>query len=102
MYYKFKKIFLKETLAIGASGGSTIISGVASTTINILKIGMNIKEAIDFPRLHNQFRPNFTMFEERIPEKLKEGLQERGHYFNNLDWLNVVVTTYLLFLKIIE
>uniref|UniRef100_A0A914LQK1 Gamma-glutamyltransferase n=1 Tax=Meloidogyne incognita TaxID=6306 RepID=A0A914LQK1_MELIC len=81
----------KETLAIGASGGSTIISGVASTTFNILKIGMNIKEAIDFPRLHNQFRPNFTMFEERIPEKLKEGLQERGHYFNNLDWLNVVV-----------
>ncbi|KAL7074793.1 hypothetical protein ACQ4LE_005883 [Meloidogyne hapla] len=81
----------KETLAIGASGGSAIISGVASTTFNILKLGMNIKESIDFPRLHNQFRPNFTMFEEKIPEKLKEGLKERGHNFNNLEWLNVVV-----------
>ncbi|KAF7635911.1 hypothetical protein Mgra_00004631, partial [Meloidogyne graminicola] len=80
-----------ELLAIGASGGSSIISGVASTIFNILGLKMNIKQSIDLPRLHNQFRPNFTFYEKEIPQKLKEGLEERGHKFNNSEWLNVVV-----------
>lgn len=51
-------------LAIGAAGGSKIISAVAQVMIRVLYFLQNIKEAIDAPRIHNQLRPFATFYDE--------------------------------------
>lgn len=57
-----------RVLSVGAAGGSTIISGVAGVAMHVLQQGRSLKEAVDFPRLHNQLRPNVTQFEARFPK----------------------------------
>lgn len=57
----------QEVLSIGAAGGSTIISGVAGAAFHVLHLHHDVKEAIDFPRLHNQLKPNVTEYETRWP-----------------------------------
>lgn len=55
-------------MVVGASGGSTIVSSVAQTVIRSLLFNQTIKEAIDGPRLHNQFIPHSTTYETTIPK----------------------------------
>ncbi len=50
-------------LVTGAAGGSTIITQVLTTIINVLDFKMNIQEAIDAPRFHMQWLPD-TIFME--------------------------------------
>lgn len=59
---------LQEILAVGAAGGSTIISGVAGVALRTLWMNETVKASIDAPRLHNQLRPNITYYENNWPE----------------------------------
>ncbi|KAH9377361.1 hypothetical protein HPB48_022841 [Haemaphysalis longicornis] len=60
-------------LALGGSGGSKITSGVALVAMRVLWMGNNIKQAIDFPRIHHQLIPNKLMAESFFP-KVRTGL----------------------------
>jgi gamma-glutamyltranspeptidase / glutathione hydrolase / leukotriene-C4 hydrolase len=73
LFSKFNiKIFvLKEVTALGGAGGSTIISGVSFVAMKALWMKKDVKYAIDFPRLHNQLKPNVTTYEKRWPKVLK-------------------------------
>lgn len=55
-------------MVIGASGGSKIISAIAKPVIRTLFFNETIKEAIDAPLLHNQFTPDFTQYENHVPQ----------------------------------
>ncbi|CAD5206532.1 unnamed protein product [Bursaphelenchus okinawaensis] len=79
-----------EILSVGAAGGSTIISGVAGTTMHLLETNLNIKESIDFPRLHNQLRPNYTKYEDNFPSGYIKELQKKEHEFQPVKSLTVV------------
>uniref|UniRef100_A0A646QER6 Scol-GGT n=1 Tax=Hemiscolopendra marginata TaxID=943146 RepID=A0A646QER6_9MYRI len=76
-------IFVNEkgdvVMAIGASGGTRITSSVSLTTMRILWMGRNIKEAIDEPRLHHQLIPNEIEVEPRFPKDVLAGLKNIGH-----------------------
>jgi gamma-glutamyltranspeptidase/glutathione hydrolase len=39
--------------AVGSPGGPTIINTVTQIILNIIDFGMNIQQAIDWPRLHH-------------------------------------------------
>ncbi|KAL3111626.1 hypothetical protein niasHT_016138 [Heterodera trifolii] len=80
----------KEVLSIGAAGGSTIISGVAGAALHALRLHANIKRAIDFPRMHNQLKPNVTEVERNMPKAYIDALRERGHTFKTVDTITVV------------
>uniref|UniRef100_A0A915E890 Gamma-glutamyltranspeptidase 1 n=1 Tax=Ditylenchus dipsaci TaxID=166011 RepID=A0A915E890_9BILA len=67
----------KEVLAIGAAGGSQIISSVAGAALHNLWLNKNVKEAIDFPRLHNQLKPNSTEYEPNWPKRYLKALRQR-------------------------
>lgn len=54
-----------EITAIGGAGGSTIISGVSWSAMHALWRKKDVKTAIDFPRIHNQLKPNTTVYEKR-------------------------------------
>ena len=49
--------------AVGARGGPRIISAVLQTVINVIDHDMNIQEAIDAPRIHQQWFPDEVLFE---------------------------------------
>ncbi|XP_077535849.1 scoloptoxin SSD14-like isoform X4 [Haemaphysalis longicornis] len=66
-------------LALGGSGGSKITSGVALVAMRVLWMGNNIKQAIDFPRIHHQLIPNKLMAESFFPKTYEDELRRRGH-----------------------
>uniref|UniRef100_A0A914CF97 Uncharacterized protein n=1 Tax=Acrobeloides nanus TaxID=290746 RepID=A0A914CF97_9BILA len=70
---------VNEISIFGAAGGSTIISTTAAIAWHTLWLNNSIKGALDFPRLHNQYRPNNTQYEERFPIEYVNALRSRGH-----------------------
>ena len=53
----------KPVMVIGTPGGSRIITVVVHCIINVIDYGMNIQEAIDAPRFHQQWLPETTNVE---------------------------------------
>ncbi|HKW63013.1 MAG TPA: gamma-glutamyltransferase [Candidatus Acidoferrum sp.] len=48
----------KPFLVLGAPGGSFIITAVLQVMLNVMDFGMNVQDAIDFPRVHHQWKPD--------------------------------------------
>src|SRR5205814_2115758 len=55
----------KPVMLIGAAGGSRIITVVVHCILNVIDYGMNIQDAIDAPRFHQQWLPETTSLEDR-------------------------------------
>ncbi len=53
----------KPVLVVGTPGGSHIITAVVHTIMNVIDYGMNIQEAVDAPRFHQQWLPESTTVE---------------------------------------
>ena len=51
-------------MVIGSPGGSRIITTVAQTISNVIDFNMNIREAIEAPRIHHQWKPDAIFFED--------------------------------------
>ncbi|XP_065280221.2 scoloptoxin SSD14-like isoform X1 [Dermacentor albipictus] len=66
-------------MVIGGSGGSKIITAVALVSMRALWQSGNIKEAIDYARLHEQLTPDDVMVEPQYPETYARQLEEKGH-----------------------
>ncbi len=54
----------KPLMVIGASGGSRIITVVTLCILNVVDYDMNIQDAIDTPRFHQQWLPETTSVED--------------------------------------
>ncbi len=73
-------------LVIGTPGGSTIITSVYQTILNVIDHGMTMQEAVDAKKIHSQWLPDAVIVEEgaldnkvtRQLEKLGHELRERG------------------------
>ena len=50
----------KTVMVVGTPGGSRIITAVLHTLINAIDYGMNAQEAVDAPRIHQQWLPEAT------------------------------------------
>jgi gamma-glutamyltranspeptidase/glutathione hydrolase len=48
----------KPFLVLGAPGGSLIITAVLQVIVNVIDFGMNVQNAVDFPRIHHQWKPD--------------------------------------------
>jgi gamma-glutamyltranspeptidase / glutathione hydrolase len=55
----------KPWLILGTPGGSRIITAVMHTMLNVIDFGMDIQEAVDAPRIHQQWLPETTFVEAR-------------------------------------
>ncbi len=53
----------KLWMVIGTPGGSTIITSVLQTILNVYEFGMGMQEAVNAPRFHHQWLPNLVSFE---------------------------------------
>jgi gamma-glutamyltranspeptidase/glutathione hydrolase len=53
----------KPVFVVGTPGGSRIITAVLHTILNVVDYGMNVQEAVDAPRFHQQWLPDVTNVE---------------------------------------
>jgi gamma-glutamyltranspeptidase/glutathione hydrolase len=68
--------------AVGARGGPRIINAVLQTIINVIDHGMNIQEAIDAPRIHQQWLPDEIVTEPYgMSSDTQRALLAMGHKF---------------------
>lgn len=67
-------------LAVGAPGGSTIITTVLQAILHVVDHGMNVHQAIAHPRLHHQWLPDQLMLEPgALSPTVRRALEARGH-----------------------
>ncbi|MCO4781616.1 MAG: gamma-glutamyltransferase [Candidatus Cloacimonetes bacterium] len=77
-------------LIVGGSGGPRIISGVLQVVLNSIDHNMNIKEAVDAPRMHHQWMPDKLYLEKEIPVDVVDNLKKRGHIIQRSVPRNVI------------
>ena len=66
-------------LAIGAAGGSRIITTVFEEMSNALDYGMEVADAVRAPRFHQQDSPDILLLEPHgLPEEVMQALQAHG------------------------
>ncbi len=82
-------IILKEDkpyIIIGSPGGSTIITVVLQVIMNCIDFHMNIQEAIDMPRIHNQWKPDEISFEKyAVSKDVRDNLIKMGYSIPDLN-----------------
>jgi gamma-glutamyltranspeptidase / glutathione hydrolase len=69
----------KPFLVLGAPGGSTIITAVLQVMLNVMDFGMNVQDAIDFPRVHDQWKPDRLDIERGISPDTIALLKKAGY-----------------------
>jgi gamma-glutamyltranspeptidase/glutathione hydrolase len=66
----------------GSPGGSTIITSVLQSILNVIDFEMGAQEAVSAPRFHSQWKPDVIMVESgAISQKDSLNLVKKGHKF---------------------
>ncbi|MGH7677508.1 MAG: gamma-glutamyltransferase [Gemmatimonadaceae bacterium] len=69
-----------DVIVTGSPGGRTIINTVLNVLIGTLGYDLDVRAAVDAPRLHHQWLPDSVTFEEgAIPDSTAERLRAMGH-----------------------
>lgn len=67
-------------MSLGTPGGSTIITSVLQTILNVSEFGMTMQEAVDAPRFHHQWIPDVVQFEpDSFDPSLLKQLEAKGY-----------------------
>jgi gamma-glutamyltranspeptidase/glutathione hydrolase len=67
-------------MVVGTPGGSTIITSVFQTFLNVAEFGLPLTEAVHNKRFHAQWRPDSIFIEENaLPQSTIEALEAKGH-----------------------
>ena len=67
-------------MIVGTPGGSTIITSVFQTILNVYEFGMGMQEAVEAPRFHHQWLPDIVVLEpNRFSENQIQSLQEKNY-----------------------
>ena len=68
----------KTVLVLGSPGSSKIITTVANVLMGVVDYGMNIQEAVNAPRFHNQWLPDVVNVEQWFSPDTVGPLQSNG------------------------
>ncbi len=67
-------------MVLGTPGGSTIITSVFQTILNVIDYGMGMQEAVDSKKFHHQWLPDVLVVEEKtLSDELNKELTSIGH-----------------------
>jgi gamma-glutamyltranspeptidase / glutathione hydrolase len=69
----------KPLLALGSPGGPTIINTVLEVMVNVLDFGMNVQDAVNWPRFHHQWMPDQLSMERGFSPDTVALLEKRGY-----------------------
>ncbi|MFT9424849.1 MAG: gamma-glutamyltransferase [Acetobacter syzygii] len=72
----------RPVMVIGSPGGSRIPTIVLSVLLGVVDYGLNIQQAIDLPRLHEQWMPETVEVEEgALTQQVQHTLEQEGYSF---------------------
>lgn len=75
----------KLYMVVGTPGGSTIITSVYQTILNVLEFGMTMQQSVNALKFHHQWLPDKTTFENgAFSEETVQKLQSRGYILEQL------------------
>ena len=69
----------KPMLALGSPGGPTIINTVLEVLVNVVDFGMNVQDAVNWPRFHHQWLPDEVRLEPGYSPDTVALLEKRGY-----------------------
>ena len=70
----------RPRLVVGAQGGPAIITAVTQVILHVVDFGMNVQQAVDFPRFHHQWMPDLLYLEPTgFAAETREALEALGH-----------------------
>ena len=69
----------KPFLVLGSPGGSTIPTAVLQVIVNVIDFHMNVQDAVDFPRVHHQWKPDRLDFEFGVSPDTISALKQMGY-----------------------
>jgi len=70
-------------MVVGTPGGSTIITSVLQTILNVHEFEMSMQDAVDAPRFHNQWLPDEIRMEPNsFDATIKNALTAKGYTIN--------------------
>ena len=69
----------KLFLVLGSPGGPTIITTVVNILVGVVDFSLDIEEAVDAPRFHNQWLPDEILVEDRLSPDTMNLLRAKGH-----------------------
>jgi len=69
----------KPYLALGSPGGPTIINSVLEVIVNVVDFGMNVQDAVNWPRFHHQWQPDELRMEPGYSPDTVALLEKRGY-----------------------
>ncbi len=73
----------KLFMVVGTPGGSTIITSVLQTILNVSQFKMSMQDAVNAPRFHHQWLPDVITFEpDTFDTKTFETLKSKGYIIN--------------------
>ena len=75
----------KLFMVVGAPGGSRITTGVMQVVLDVLDFGMNPQAAVDLPRFHQQWKPDFLYMESGFPKSVEAALEQMGYALRPVD-----------------
>jgi gamma-glutamyltranspeptidase/glutathione hydrolase len=70
----------KTFLVLGSPGSSKIITTVANVLVGVVDYGMNIQEAVNAPRFHNQWLPDVVNVERWFSPDTVHALEKMGYH----------------------
>ncbi len=75
----------KVFMVTGSPGGSRIITITLETILNVVDHGMNMQEAVDAPRIHQQWLPPYVEVEPHaLAPAVKSELEKMGYTFRTM------------------
>jgi gamma-glutamyltranspeptidase/glutathione hydrolase len=73
----------KLFMVVGTPGGSTIITSVLQTILNVYEFDLSMQDAVNAPRFHHQWLPDEITFEPNSFDKeLLNNLKKKGYIIN--------------------
>ncbi len=72
----------KPFMVVGTPGGTTIITSVLQSIVNVIDFGMNAHDAVNEPKFHHQWLPDQVDLEKDFPADVCKQLQGMGYKIN--------------------
>jgi gamma-glutamyltranspeptidase/glutathione hydrolase len=69
----------KPFMVVGTPGGTTIITSVLQSIINVIDHGMHADDAVNKPKFHHQWLPDQIDVEKTFPLEVRTALEKMGY-----------------------
>lgn len=69
----------KPYIIVGTPGGSTIITSVLQSILNVMEFGLSPEDAVNKPKFHHQWQPDVIYLEKDFPMEVRAELEAMGY-----------------------